>query len=80
MVLKTCPPSSEKVAGVDTLAMPRRIPSANRAVQSNEDEIPSRDHGRAAWTCLAAISAISMATWGTCRNHSLHGFPILILI
>ncbi|KAH6639091.1 major facilitator superfamily domain-containing protein [Boeremia exigua] len=28
------------------------------------DALPPRDRGRAAWTCLAAISAISMSTWG----------------
>lgn len=29
-----------------------------------DDGLPPRDRGRAAWTCLAAISVISMATWG----------------
>lgn len=26
--------------------------------------LSSRDRGRAAWTCLTAISVISMVTWG----------------
>ncbi|KAF1932582.1 MFS general substrate transporter [Didymella exigua CBS 183.55] len=30
----------------------------------SEDNIPPRDRGKAAWRCLAAISAISMVTWG----------------
>lgn len=34
--------------------------------------LPPRDRGVAAWTCLSAISAISMATWG---NYST-SFPL----
>lgn len=30
----------------------------------SEDGLPPRDHGRAAWTSLIAVSAIAMATWG----------------
>lgn len=26
--------------------------------------LPPRDRGKAAWTCLTAISVISMITWG----------------
>ena len=30
----------------------------------DQEGLPPQDEGRAAWTCLIAISAISMATWG----------------
>ncbi|KAF0330628.1 mch2p [Colletotrichum asianum] len=30
----------------------------------SDDGLPPRDHGRAAWTSLIAVSAIAMATWG----------------
>ena len=38
--------------------------SLERPHQRGQEGLPLQDEGRAAWTCLIAISAISMATWG----------------
>ncbi|KAG4440087.1 hypothetical protein IFR05_004430 [Cadophora sp. M221] len=37
--------------------------SSSREEQLQGQDLPPRDHGRAAWTCLTAISVISMITW-----------------
>lgn len=62
--------ASEKDApGPDVSTLPRASSSPERAHHNDEEGLPPRDQGRAAWTCLVAISAISMATWGAlCKS------------
>ncbi|KAF3042471.1 hypothetical protein E8E12_009952 [Didymella heteroderae] len=58
------PSSEEKGPKLDTvvLAAPSLLPEQT---QSHDGDLsPPRDRGKDAWTCLAAISAISMVTWG----------------
>lgn len=55
----------EKGSDVDTSALVVTGTLPQWEEQRNVDDLPPRDRGRAAWTCLAAISAISMVTWGS---------------
>jgi hypothetical protein len=53
--------------GIATGAEPVPLPGSSGLENHEimpEDDLPPRDRGRAAWTCLTAISVISMATWG----------------
>jgi hypothetical protein len=64
---------SEKDApGPEISTLPRASPSPERADHSIEEGLPPRDEGIAAWTCLIAISAISMATWGALCQSSAY--------
>ncbi|KAH7381966.1 major facilitator superfamily domain-containing protein [Cadophora sp. MPI-SDFR-AT-0126] len=49
--------------GRNSVVLETQSPSARDEVLHAQD-LPPRDRGRAAWTCLAAVSVISMITWG----------------
>lgn len=68
MAPTTNQPSEKDAPGPDVSTLPKSSPSPERTIHSDEEGLPPQDRGRPAWTCLTAISAISMATWGTfCR-------------
>jgi hypothetical protein len=58
-------PTMEKNA-IDISGTPVPVSSseASDATLVEDTSLPPRDRGMAAWTCLAAISVISMITWG----------------
>lgn len=64
MALGTYLSHVEKALEVDTSALPAPDTAHEETRPSSRDDLPPRDCGKDAWTCLAAISAISMVTWG----------------
>ena len=58
-------PAMEKPAiGISETPVQLSSSEANDVTMVEDASLPPRDRGVAAWTCLVAISVISMVTWG----------------
>lgn len=62
--LHPAPLEKAPASGAEALPLPNTLAGLDNDETVPEDDLPPRDRGRAAWTCLMAISVISMATWG----------------